>query len=231
MLHETPRDAPRTDMAGIGWLTAYAIAMAHVEAALVIYLRRLYYAGDPLTLFPLEMLPKPDLAIELGRELATLVMITAVAFLHAKRGLRVFAAFLYVFGLWDIAYYAWLKAMLGWPTSWLEWDVLFLIPWPWLGPWIAPVLVAAVFAIWGARTLLSLPAAPPLARSALIAFAIGAAIVIGAFLVPGLAIIGGTAPAEGYRPGAFGWALFALGYATMTAALFVTKLPRIRPIR
>ncbi|RPI60779.1 MAG: hypothetical protein EHM50_06790 [Lysobacterales bacterium] len=218
-------------MAGVGWLTTYAIAMAHVEAALVIYLRRLYYAGDPLTLFPLEMLPNPDLAIELARELATLVMITAVAFLHAKRGWRVFAAFLYVFGLWDIAYYAWLKAMLGWPTSWLEWDVLFLIPWPWLGPWIAPVLAAAVFVIWGARTLLSSPAAPPLTRSALTAFAVGTAIVIGAFLVPGLTIITGAAPAEGYRPGAFDWALFALGYAIMTAGLFVKKLPKIRQIR
>jgi hypothetical protein len=39
-------------MAGMGWLTAYAIAMAHVEAALVIYLRRLYHAGDLLTVFP-----------------------------------------------------------------------------------------------------------------------------------------------------------------------------------
>ena len=119
-------------MAGIIWLTAYAIATAHVEAALVIYLRRIHYADDPLTLFPLATLPNPDLAIELAREVATLVMIASVAFLYAKRGIRVFAAFLYVFGLWDIAYYGWLKVMLGWPTSWLEWDVLFLMERPFI---------------------------------------------------------------------------------------------------
>ena len=112
--------------------------------------RRIGYAEDPLTLFPLTVLPPPDLAIELTREVATLLMILSVALLHSKRGIRALAAFVYVFGLWDIAYYAWLKIMLGWPTHWLEWDVLFLIPWPWVGPWIAPVLVAIVFVIWGA---------------------------------------------------------------------------------
>ena len=108
-------------MVRTGWLTAYAIAMAQVEAAVVIYLRRLHYADDPLTLFPLVTLPEPDLPIEVAREIATLVMIASVAFLHAQRGPLVLATFAYVFGLWDIAYYGWLKLMLGWPTSWLEW--------------------------------------------------------------------------------------------------------------
>src|SRR5205814_8206179 len=66
---------------------------------------------------------------------------------------RAFGAFLYVFGIWDIAYYAWLKLLLGWPTQWLEWDVLFLIPWPWLGPWLAPALVSLLFVAAGARLL------------------------------------------------------------------------------
>jgi hypothetical protein len=214
-------------MAGIGWLTAYAVAMAQVEAAVVIYLRRVHYADDPLTLFPLVMLPNPDLRIELARELATLVMIASVAFLHAKRGPLVLAAFAYVFGLWDIAYYGWLKLMLGWPTSWLEWDVLFLIPWPWLGPWIAPVLVAVVLVIWGARTLLSSSAAPPLTRGAAIVFAIGVAFVIAAFLLPGAAFIASTAPDEAYRPQTFYWGVFAFGYSVMTAGLFVKALPKI----
>jgi hypothetical protein len=214
-------------MAGIGWLTAYALAMAHVEAALVIYLRRLHHAGDPLTVFPLATLTRADLGIELSRELATLVMIASVAFLYAKRGPRVFGAFLYVFGLWDIAYYAWLKLMLGWPTSWLEWDVLFLVPWPWLAPWLAPVLAAAVFVISGARTLLSPPAAPAPSRGEYAAFAIGAAIVTGAFLVPGFPFGESAEPTEIARPEAFGWRLFALGYAIMTAGLFARKLPRL----
>lgn len=107
------------------WLTCFAIAMAHVEASLVVHLRSLYYPDNPLVLFPLSLLSHRDLAIELSRELATVVMIVCVSLLAEKGFARIFAAFVYVFGLWDIAYYLWLKLMIGWPVSWFEWDVLF----------------------------------------------------------------------------------------------------------
>ena len=35
-----------------------------------------------------------------------------------------------------------LKVLIDWPASLLEWDILFLIPFPWVGPVLAPVLVA-----------------------------------------------------------------------------------------
>jgi hypothetical protein len=225
----TGEDVGRTRQGGLGWLTAYAVAMAHVEAALVIYLRRLYYADDPLALFPLELMPYPDLAIELARELATIVMIASVAFLHAKQGIRVFAAFLYVFGVWDLAYYGWLKLMLGWPTSWLEWDVLFLVPWPWLGPWIAPALVAALFVGGGARLLLAPAAAEWPTRTATVAVIAGSAIMVGTFLLPGWPLVTGDVPETGYRPAGFAWSVFGLGYATTAAALFAKRRPRLRP--
>ena len=221
-------DAGRARRRSIAWLTAYAIAMAHVEAAVVIYLRRLYYAADPLTLFPLEIMPNPDLAIELARELATVVMMASVALLHGKRGLRVFAAFLYVFGVWDLAYYSWLKLMLGWPVAWLEWDVLFLMPWPWLGPWIAPALVAAAFVVGGARVLLSPAAAERPTRAAVVAFAAGSAIVIGCFLEPGWPLVTGDVPDTGYSPERFRWGVFVLGYAIMAAGLFLKRPTRHR---
>ena len=44
--------------------------------------------------------------------------------------------------VWDIFYYVWLKVFLDWPASLLTWDVLFLIPVPWVGPVLAPVTVA-----------------------------------------------------------------------------------------
>ena len=52
------------------------------------------------------------------------------------------AYFLYLFGVWDIFYYIWLKVFLDWPASLFTWDVLFLIPVPWVGPVLAPVTVA-----------------------------------------------------------------------------------------
>jgi hypothetical protein len=222
-------DIERTTWAGVVWLTAFAIAMAQVEAAVVIYLRRLYYADDPLTLFPLVMLPQPDLAIELARELATIVMIFSIALVHARRGTHLFGAFLYVFGVWDLAYYGWLELLLGWPKAWLEWDVLFLIPWPWLGPWIAPALVAAAFAVFGLRILRSSFAGGLRTRAAPLAFVAGAAIVVAVFLWPGLPFVAGDVPPGGYRPAGFPWVAFGVGYAVMSFGLFATAPATARP--
>ena len=126
-------------------------------------------------------------------------------------------AFIYVFGLWDIAYYAWLKLLLGWPTQWLEWDVLFLIPWPWLAPWLAPVLVSALFVATGAR-LLSAPAR--LTRLATSTTCVGAAVVVTAFLMPATSSHTAGVP----RVGDFPWVVFVGGYLLMAAGLGTTVL-------
>ena len=51
-----------------------------------------------------------------------------------------FAYFLYIFAVWDIFYYVFLKITVNWPSSILTWDVLFLIPIPWTSPVLFPVL-------------------------------------------------------------------------------------------
>ena len=58
------------------WVAVYAVAMAYLEAACVVYLRRLYGISDLVR----DVAPyDPTIApIELGREAATLVMILAV---------------------------------------------------------------------------------------------------------------------------------------------------------
>ena len=53
------------------------------------------------------------------------------------------------FGVWDIFYYVFLKMMCGWPHSLVDWDILFLIPLPWWGPVLAPVLIASLMIAWG----------------------------------------------------------------------------------
>ena len=75
------------------WLTVYAIAMANVEAVIVVHLRILYYPVDPTVIFPLVLLSQRDLLIEIVRELATLVMILGVAALAARKLMGIFAAF------------------------------------------------------------------------------------------------------------------------------------------
>lgn len=124
------------------WLGLFAFAMAQLEATVVVYLRELFYPEG--FAFPLVIIEGRIAAIEIGREAATVLMLVAVAVLSSPDRWRRWAAFLFSFGLWDLFYYLWLYIMLGWPTHWLEWDVLFLIPLPWLGPWIAPALIAVV---------------------------------------------------------------------------------------
>ena len=206
------------------WLSIFAIAMANVEAALVTHLRSLYYPDSPLAIFPLNLLAHRDLLIEITRELATVVMIFSVAMLTEKGPMRIFAAFVFVFGLWDIFYYAWLKVMIGWPTSWLEWDVLFLIPWPWFGPWICPALIALLFTLWGGWILLS-PAEHRFTKHSMTLFLLGTLLSLIAFLIPAAVLLpGGEEAFRGYQPTDFSWRLFLAGYLLMSSALFIVAV-------
>jgi hypothetical protein len=201
------------------WLTLYAIAMAYVEAALVVHLRHLYYADNPLTIFPLRLLSHPDLAIELIREVATILMLVTVALLTERDIGRRFAAFVYTFGVWDLGYYGCLKLLIDWPQSWLEWDVLFLLPWPWFGPWITPAAIALLFTGWGAWVLLS-ERQPRFTRSSISLFVGGAVLGLAAFLLPAVGLLPqGEVAFRGYQPEHFAWSLFVPGFVAMTVGL------------
>ena len=150
-------------------VTAFAIGMAFLESAVVVYLREILYPGG--FDFPLRPISAHLALTELLREVATLVMLLTTGMLGARsmaspagaepgsrnsgrsRFSPGFAWFLYIFAIWDIFYYVWLKALMDWPQSWWEWDVLFLIPTVWLGPWVSPVLIALLFTIWGGAVL------------------------------------------------------------------------------
>ena len=129
------------------WIvTVFAIAMGFLEAAVVVYLRDLFYpAGFK---FPILGFINPSiLGMEWLREFATIVMLVTIGCLAAKKLYVRFAYFLYAFAIWDIFYYIFLKLALNWPSSFFTWDLLFLIPWPWIGPIIAPIVCSLFFII------------------------------------------------------------------------------------
>jgi hypothetical protein len=113
-------------------LICYSIAMAFLETTVVVYLRKLYYPEG--FDFPLKALDFSIGIIEFLREFATLVMILTVALLTGKTKNEKFAAFIFIFAVWDIFYYIFLYVTLGWPSSLWTWDILFLIPTTWVGP-------------------------------------------------------------------------------------------------
>ena len=130
-------------MRRFGWwgLTVYAAAMAFLEAACVVTLKRLYFPEGWHA--PFHDLPAEGLRLEQWREAATLVMIASVACLGRPRAREVLARGLWVFGLWDLGYYVFLKWITGFPASFMDRDVVFLIPHAWIAPVWLPVLASA----------------------------------------------------------------------------------------
>jgi len=126
-------------------LLTFAIAMGFLEAIVVVYLRELYYP-DGFS-FPLKLFPVHIYFVEIIRELTTIVMLITIGLLAGKNRIQKFAFFLFAFGIWDIAYYLGLKLFLNWPASFLTWDLLFLIPIPWVGPVLAMVICSVGMAL------------------------------------------------------------------------------------
>jgi len=122
------------------WVTIIAVALAYIESSVVVYLRALLYPEG--FHFPIKPIPGFILFVEVGREIASIVLLFGLAVLAGHRRSQRFAYFFLAFGVWDIFYYLWLKVFLNWPGSWLTWDILFLIPLPWTGPVVSPVLVS-----------------------------------------------------------------------------------------
>ncbi|MDE3057693.1 MAG: hypothetical protein KGJ59_07035, partial [Bacteroidota bacterium] len=126
----------------------FAVAMAWMEAATVMYLRSLVNRINPYQLHPLPAAALPAW-IELVREAATLLLLFSAAWLAGTSWRNRSGYFLFAFGLWDIFYYIFLKAMAGWPMTLFDWDVLFLLPVPWWGPVLAPILISLLMILGG----------------------------------------------------------------------------------
>lgn len=205
-------------------LLLFGVAFGYLEAAVVSYLRALHepvrqrlYPGRPTAeLFPLTTLEQvrstaPQqmriLKVEVGREAATLVMLAAIAIAVAENAGQWAAAFVIAFGIWDLTFYAGLKFLLGWPASLLTWDILFLIPVPWVAPVLAPCLVAAAMVGTGIWHLRREANGRPVRIEALqwAGIMLGALILIVSFTLDYRNILAGGMPRR------FAWGLFGIG--------------------
>lgn len=202
------------------WLAVvvFALAMGWLEAATVYYLRVLVDRVEPYQSNPL-----PERAgleeVELAREAATLVMLFTVGVLAARAWQTRLAYMAVAFGVWDISYYVFLKAMSGWPRSLLDWDILFLLPLPWWGPVLAPVSIAVLMIVWG--TVLSQRMHPVSHASATRAAGLaglGIALALYAFMADALHVMDeGVDAVRAVLPTTFNWPVFALALVLMAA--------------
>ena len=210
-------------MRKLGWLSLFSVSMAYLEAAVVVYLREIYYPGALTSIFPLKMMSPLNFVVELGRELATLLMLASVALLAEKGKWRRFYAFLYVFGLWDIFYYLWLRLFIHWPGSLKDFDILFLIPVPWFGPVYAPVLTALVFVMAGGYVLVKEEITPRPNPVSLSCFLLGSAILFSLFVFPSVELIltRGVEGFKGFVPGGFSLLLYLPGLMFLFSGVFL----------
>lgn len=140
-------------------LSIFCIAMGFFEAAVVVYLRELYYPEG--FQFPIKIMTPNVFAVELIREISTIVMLCVAGIICGKNFHERFAYFIYCFAVWDIFYYVGLKVFLDWPPSLLTWDILFLIPIVWVGPVLAPLICSVTMILLAGCIFNAERSAPP----------------------------------------------------------------------
>jgi hypothetical protein len=161
-----------------------------------------------MTVFGIDALAKRLLLTEIGREAATIVLIFTGAWLFGHNRRQRVAYFLIIFVVWDIFYYVWLKVLLDWPASIMDWDILFLIPVTWASPVLCPVIISATLIVFALVILYfscrgrSIKVTP----AGWLAFCASGLIVVASFCLPGLHIT------EQDYASYFYWPLFGAGY-------------------
>jgi len=219
------------------WMVViYAIAMAWVESAVVFYIRTHVDRIEPHQPEPLPLIGALG-PVELIRELATMVMIFTVGCLAGQTRQTRLGYMAVAFGIWDIFYYVFLKMMCDWPHSLLDWDILFLLPLPWWGPVLAPMLISLLLILWGTlssqfeRNDISMLSN----RRVWILNFTGVALALYVFMSDAIAIAHrGIEAIRAVLPEKFNWPLFCLALLLMAAPVFQSggrflKLPRPKP--
>jgi hypothetical protein len=205
-------------------VVAYAIAMAWVESAVVFYLR---YMMDRIE--PHQADPFPIIGgfgwVELIREFSTMVMLLTVGMLAGRTWRARIGYSVVAFGVWDIFYYVFLKMMCGWPHSLLDWDILFLLPMPWWGPVLTPVMISLLMIFWGTlATQFEHTGTPALsnARVWVLNFA-GVTLALYVFMADTLAAAPhGLKAVCDVVPEKFNWPLFWIAWLLMAAPVMRT---------
>jgi hypothetical protein len=192
-------------------VVAFSIAFGYIEAAVVVYLRQIFHPNGftfPMTVFGDDALAKRLLLTEIGREAATIVLIFTAAWLFGNNRQQRFAYFLIIFAVWDIFYYVWLKVLLGWPASIMDWDILFLIPVTWASPVLYPILISTTLIAFAAVILYFSCCSRSIKTTPLdwLAFCASGLIVVISFCLPGLH------STEHDYASYFYWPLFGAGY-------------------
>ncbi|MCI0751903.1 MAG: hypothetical protein L0Y35_08700 [Flammeovirgaceae bacterium] len=211
------------------WLIIFSIAMGFLEASVVIYIREIYYP-DGFS-FPLRIMEERFVVIELLREASTIIMLVAIGILAGKTVNQKIASFLVAFAVWDIFYYVFLKLLLNWPESLFTWDILFLIPVPWIGPVLTPCIVCLTMLLL-ATCLYHRDSQNPasrLGRAEWLLILAGSSVIVSAWTRDYFSLASGKILSTGqavemlssFIPEHFSWWVFAAGEVFILTGIFL----------
>jgi hypothetical protein len=192
---------------------SYAVGMAYVEAAAVFYLRKAQGIQD----FSPNMVIQNQYfgMVEVGREAATLLMLFTVSWIAGNSSRQRTGFFIYMFGIWDIFYYLWLRLIAHWPVSLLDMDILFFIPLPWWGPVLAPVLVSLLLIAFGIYLIRQddQKQFSEFEQREIALLAVGVLIMLFSFMQDAItALLSGKAIIDPSRQVTFNWIIFLTGF-------------------
>jgi len=205
----------------IAIVVIFSIAMAWVESSTVVYLRTLVNRIEPYQQTPLPIIDSFG-ATEIVREAATLILLVTVGWLAGTSWKSRLGFFMAAFGVWDIFYYLFLKIIVGWPHSLFDWDVLFLIPLPWWGPVLSPILISLISIILGsllAQNEIS-DATFQIGRLSWSFYLCGISVALYVFMDHSIEAIGKGNSGVEDLPAQFNWPLFMLALFFMLMPVF-----------
>ncbi len=149
-------------------LIIFGITFAFIESSVILYLHQLL-SHHPLNLAAnytillnlgfiafvkpqdISLINSHFTSVEMIREFSTLIVIGCFAYLAGQTIKQKLGAYLIAFAIWDIFYYLFLALILGWPTSLLDLDIFFLLPVPWIGPVITPLIISTLLFLLGTK--------------------------------------------------------------------------------
>ena len=196
------------------WLLVLGLAVGWFEASVVVYLREILYPEG--FRFPVASIPDRLAAVEIAREAASIALLAAAARLAGRVFFERFAAFMVLFGVWDLVYYGGLRLVLGWPGGLSDWDILFLIPVPWVGPVWAPCAVSAALVVAGSYLFWTADRPREPRPADWVAAIVGGLVVVLSFLADWRVVSEHRVPAA--FPSWLFWAGFALGLGALLRA-------------
>ena len=208
------------------FLIVLSVFMGYLEASVAFYLRSALEISGGFIPIPQN---SPEIysvftSVEKTRQVVFIVVMLIICYFTATRFFYKFLGFFLMIGFWHLSFLAFLKAMHGWPVSYLSYDILFSIPSTIVAPIIASVLVTGSMALTS-LVLLFISRKRSLPNPETLDWGLG---LVGAVILLMTFLWDGPYYEEGGRLPQFSWTFFWIGYAfTLLSGLsYATMLYR-----